>query len=180
MKTQQAFTLIEILVTLAVVAILAVVALPNMQYMLINNRMTTKTNDFISAINYARTEAITNTNRNLQIQPSNYPDNLDWSQGWQIVDDSSNNGWQTVDDDEILKIFEYNSDKILIKQTEGECSTNNPSICYKARGRIQTPYTFQICSEEHQSAKAITISRIGRARTVSCSLGETPCPNTCP
>ena len=170
MKTQQAFTLIEIVVTLAIVAILAVVALPNMRPMLINNRITSKTNDLISAINYLRTEAITRPDRNLKIQPID----TDWSNGWQIVEITSSSP------DELIKIFEYHNDQIAIKKKDGECSaTDLTSICYKARGRIQTPYEFHICSNGHPTGNIVKINRIGRARTESCSIKEAPCNGTC-
>ena len=185
MNTQHAFTLIEILVAMAVIAILAMVALPNLRPMLINNRMTSKTNDFISAINYVRTESITRFGRRLRIQPIDYQDDKnDWSKGWQIVDNSKGDDWKQVEDDgeesEILKIFDYNNDQIVIKINKVGCSASDPSICYKARGRVQTLYEFHICSNGHPTGNVVTITTIGRARTESCSLGESPCPNTCP
>jgi type IV fimbrial biogenesis protein FimT len=170
MKTQNAFTLIEIIVTLAIVAILAMVALPNMRPMLLNNRIISKTNDFISAINYVRTEAITRPSRDLQIQPID----TDWSNGWQIVEIISST------EQEVIKIFEYKNDQIVIKKTDGECSSGNPSICYKARGRIQNPYEFFVCNPDYpQGARIVTIGRIGRVSTESCALGEGSCPSTC-
>lgn len=53
-----AFTLVELVVTLAVVAILAVLVVPNMRNMILNSRLTTQANDLISDINVARSEAI--------------------------------------------------------------------------------------------------------------------------
>ncbi|HDN27907.1 MAG TPA: prepilin-type N-terminal cleavage/methylation domain-containing protein [Thioploca sp.] len=176
MKTQNAFTLIEIIVTLAVVAILTMVALPNMRSMLLNNRIISKTNDFISAINYVRTEAITRPSRNLQIQPIVQPIDTDWSNGWQIVEIISST------EQEIIKIFEYQNDQILIKKISGKCSSTDHehSICYKARGRIQNPYKFLVCNPDYpQGARIVTIERVGRASTESCALGEGSCLSTC-
>ena len=92
MKTQKAFTLIEIIVALAVAAILAIVALPNMRYMLLSNQITSKTNQFIAAINYIRTETLTRNNT-IQISPlDDSDDNNEWGTGWQIWVDMDNNG----------------------------------------------------------------------------------------
>lgn len=52
------FTLIELMVTLAVVAILALIAVPNFRPTIQNSRIVGLTNDLLSDINYARTEAL--------------------------------------------------------------------------------------------------------------------------
>lgn len=170
MKTQQAFTLIELMVTLAVVAILVMVALPNTQSMLLNNQIISKTNDLISAINYARTVAIEEPNRDIVIEPL---DSSWTSKGWQITENIGGT-------EEILKIFEY-SDSILVKKTAGKCNaSDSTSICYKAKGRIQHRYQFLICHPNYpQGARIVRIEKIGRASTESCALGEGSCPSSC-
>lgn len=52
------FSLVELMVTVAIVAILASVAAPSFMSMLALNRLSSQTNDFIGAIQYARSEAI--------------------------------------------------------------------------------------------------------------------------
>ena len=56
--TQTGLTLVELVVTLTVVAILASVATPSLRDMLTNNRLTAANNQLVSAVNYARAEAV--------------------------------------------------------------------------------------------------------------------------
>ncbi|EDN68831.1 secreted protein [Beggiatoa sp. PS] len=69
MKKQKAFTLVELMVAMALALILASWAVPNVRSLLLNNKITTKTNGFIAAINYARNEAITHSNNIIVIEP---------------------------------------------------------------------------------------------------------------
>ena len=57
-KKQYAFTLIELMVTLAVVAIVVGVAVPSFNQQIAQNRSETLSQDFIFALNFARTEAV--------------------------------------------------------------------------------------------------------------------------
>ena len=52
------FTLLELMVTVAVAAILATVAVPGFRDLIQNNRVTTQTNELVTALNFARTEAV--------------------------------------------------------------------------------------------------------------------------
>lgn len=52
------FTLIELMVTIAVAAILLAVAVPSFRHLIISNRLTTAANDVVTALTVARSESI--------------------------------------------------------------------------------------------------------------------------
>lgn len=58
MKQQSAFTLIELMVTIAVLAIIATLAAPNLSQMLHNTKVNTSSGDILSFLQQSRTEAI--------------------------------------------------------------------------------------------------------------------------
>lgn len=57
-SAQTGMTLVELMVTVAVVAILAAVAAPSLSEMLENNRLTALNNQLVSSLNYVRGEAV--------------------------------------------------------------------------------------------------------------------------
>lgn len=58
MRAEKGFTLIELMVVLAVMGIIAGMAFPSLRDLIVNSRITTQTNEFIAALSYARSEAI--------------------------------------------------------------------------------------------------------------------------
>src|SRR5437763_15540897 len=58
MRAQRGFTLTELMVTVAVAGVLAMMAVPNMRTFLQNNRLSSASNDLLRSFNLARTEAI--------------------------------------------------------------------------------------------------------------------------
>lgn len=56
--TQAGFTLLELMLTITVAAVILGLAVPNMRQFLLNNRMTGAANDLLIAVHMARTEAI--------------------------------------------------------------------------------------------------------------------------
>ncbi|NKF23165.1 prepilin-type N-terminal cleavage/methylation domain-containing protein [Solimonas sp. C16B3] len=58
MTTQNGLTLVELVVTLAVAAILLAVAVPAYTNLMVSGRLTTTANDFVAALNQARAEAV--------------------------------------------------------------------------------------------------------------------------
>ncbi|MBI3560302.1 MAG: GspH/FimT family pseudopilin [Gammaproteobacteria bacterium] len=63
--TSSGFTLVELMVTLAVFAILVAIAAPNVTTTISANRVTDQVNNLLGVLNYARNEAIT---RNFPVQ----------------------------------------------------------------------------------------------------------------
>lgn len=58
MNKSYGFTLIELMITLAIVAIVLAIGVPSFQGMMRDNRLATQTNTFLAALNLARSEAI--------------------------------------------------------------------------------------------------------------------------
>lgn len=58
MNRENGFTLIELIVALAVLAVLTALAVPSFRETMQNNRLVTRSNDIVTALNLARSEAI--------------------------------------------------------------------------------------------------------------------------
>lgn len=106
------FTLIELMVTISVLAILLAVAVPNFQSFLLNNRLATSTNELVSSLAVARSEAVKRATRvticksaNLNVANPTCATGATWQNGWIVFVDSGIAG--TVDGtDEILRVFQ--------------------------------------------------------------------------
>jgi type IV fimbrial biogenesis protein FimT len=67
MKFCRGFTLLELMVTVAVLAILLTVGVPSFRDLIQNNRVTTQTNELVTALNFARAEAV-KRGRSVQVE----------------------------------------------------------------------------------------------------------------
>lgn len=82
------FTLIELMVTLAIVAILAMVAVPNFTAFQRNSELTSMANNLVGGMNMARTEAM-KRNTNALVAPIS---GTDWAGGWRVFVDVNRDG----------------------------------------------------------------------------------------
>jgi type IV fimbrial biogenesis protein FimT len=91
-RSQRGFTLIELMVTILLLAILLGFAVPSFRSLIQNNRLTTHANDFITSMNYARSEAV---KRGVQVSvtATDTSDNADeWGSGWTVWIDQDADG----------------------------------------------------------------------------------------
>jgi type IV fimbrial biogenesis protein FimT len=90
MKKQSGFTLIELLGALAIVGVLVGIGMPSMTEMVKSSRLTATTNELVSALHIARSEAI-KLNKRVTVCEStdgtSCTQNNDWNNGWIVFID---------------------------------------------------------------------------------------------
>lgn len=97
MKTNTGFTLIELMMTLAIAAIVLTLGIPSFQETMRSNRLTTQANDLVTAINLARAEAVKRRSPVSVCASSNQTTCTGaWNAGFIVVDDV---------DDEVLQVY---------------------------------------------------------------------------
>lgn len=94
MKTSRGMTLVELLVTVALVAILLAVGLPSYQSITTSNRMAGEMNALISDFQYARSEAVKQGQTVtvcVSTTGTSCADSANWASGWIVFSDANGN-----------------------------------------------------------------------------------------
>lgn len=189
-RIQQAgMTLIELMVTLGVVAILATLAVPSLQHMIERNQLQTLTNNMVSNLYLARSEA---AKRGFTValcasdagQTTCDATATSFANGWIIFTDYDRNGVLT---DAATK-FDTNGDSILDSSEEILAINEAPNprftvvsngtpanlISYRATGDT-SPRTFSIRVANAKDDKALSriyFNTTGRVRSCTITSGE--------
>jgi type IV fimbrial biogenesis protein FimT len=81
---QLGFTLIELMVTLVVVAVLLAIGVPSMSKLIASNRISTQTNEFVGALSLARAEAV---RRSEGVSIRSKGGDIEFAPGWLVFRD---------------------------------------------------------------------------------------------
>lgn len=160
---QHGFTLLELMIVLAIAGILVAVAAPSFQATIANNRIASVRDNLATAIKMTRNEAVT-SNTPASICPSNDQSSCGggWNDGWIIFSDVNNNGALNASDGDRLVDVQSSMSNILIGAGSGITS-----LTFLSNGVI-TPITatlsIGICDATTGSSvkgRAISVSPIG-------------------
>ncbi len=164
-KNNHGFTLIELIITIAVFGILVAVAAPSFTAFIDSSRRAGEVNVFSGALSYARSEAI---KRNSTVSVCARTSGLetcsggnDWNNGWLVFDDADSDG--VIDAGELLRVF----NPIAAGSAVTEISGNATSVLtYRGSGFITVARAeFRYCGNRGaMDARAIILSKTGRAR----------------
>lgn len=81
MPSSRGFSLIELMIAIALIAIMAGIGIPAYQNMVLNNRIATTTNNLLGFLQMARSEAVTQR-RTITVCPSSNMTSCDASAAW--------------------------------------------------------------------------------------------------
>lgn len=171
MKKADGFTLIELMITLAIAAILLTVGIPSFRDFIMNNRLTTQANEFVASIQTARSLAI-RYQRPTRICVSDDPaaatpacvNSTDWTRGWFVWVDLDRDG--VIDNDEAQRVTQ------ALEGTTSFDSTTQSSFTYNARGLVDNADSFDLCDDRAgETGRRIDITPAGRVNItpLNCS-----------
>ena len=93
-SSSSGFTLVELMITVLVIAILTAIGLPSYSAIIRSNLIATQSNGFLAAVNLARTEAIKNNYQAGICASSDGQacNTTNWGLGYLVFDDTNNDG----------------------------------------------------------------------------------------
>ncbi|HHQ69378.1 MAG TPA: prepilin-type N-terminal cleavage/methylation domain-containing protein [Halothiobacillaceae bacterium] len=142
---QSGFNLIELMVAIVVLGVILAVGIPSFGNLIENNRITATTNDVVTALNMARSEAV---KRGTSVE-FNKTGN-DWSDGWQVRLKGS------TDDAGLLRVWQGPKKQVDISLKSGDLP-----LIFDGRGAAESG---AVCLEISLGDKlrAISVQNAGR------------------
>ena len=186
-NTHRGFTLIEAVVTIAVLGILLSIAIPSFSKMIERNRIASGTNEFRTALMLARSEAVTRSiPMTICVSDDGSSCNStlkDYAKGWIIFSDCNKDG--SIDTTVTTCDFDAdgtNDKDTLINVNNGfkklsiiaGVASQKDSFSYEFSGRpAGSNARFYIGPDASNKVNKLTIAITGRVK--SCEVGTTGC-----
>ena len=173
------FTLIELMFTVAILGIVAVIATPSLQNFVLNNRIRSQAAALTSSLAFARTEAITRGTRvvtcplTTSVTCGCRVDKEKWESGWQVFVDTDDDGI-CDSDDSLLEVHGPldGSETTLLGSDNVEFK-----VSFFYDGRAQSGI-FVLCDQRGvDHARVIEVLATGRTRTL---IATNPLVHSCP
>ncbi|WP_425919240.1 GspH/FimT family pseudopilin [Acinetobacter sp. TSRC1-2] len=163
-KQKNGFTLIELIITLAIIAIIVSIALPYFHETMARQEIKNITNKLISSIQLAKSHAVIH-HTNVVLCPSQNKLSCQarhWNSGFIVFLDSNKN--RQVDADE--KIISTESTELKYGSLDWRGTLNTPSLTFQAENGLPNGSngSFYYCSNYQQTHNKILLSRMGHAR----------------
>lgn len=171
MKRSGGFTLVELMVTLAVAAVVLTIAVPSFWSIVQNNRASTQANELITALNLARSEAV---KRGIPVsvcpstnQSSCVSSSTNWAVGWIVFADPNNDGVRQTAEP-LLRVW---------GPLRGGATLSGPaSLRFQGTGGVAgtaapAPFQHRVSGCSGNQGRDITLNLAGRANvaTVPCT-----------
>lgn len=159
------YTLLELMMTIAIVSILIAVATPSFTRTVISHSVSSDQDTLFTLLSTARSEAIKRGSKVSICKSANFiacDNSASWTDGWIVFFDSDGDGViDSTDGDTILKINEALDKNISLIFSGGNF------ISFNSLGRPEAnfgTFTFTHSSGDSFYTRTITISTTGRAR----------------
>lgn len=162
-KREGGFSLLDLMVTLAVVAIVVSVGVPSFRGVIMDNRLVTQSNQLVTSVKMARSAAVRYQRPATVCASDNFDDPVpdcsasnDWSNGWIVWVDKDRDA--ATDANEIISVF----GPIDGSSTLG--STTASSFTYDARGFAVTGGgDLTMCDDRSaETGRLIRVNAVGR------------------
>ncbi len=161
------FTLVELMITIAIIGVLAVIAAPGFFQFVQSQRATSAANDFVASLNLARNEAIKRgipvavcASNDAQATPPSCSGGDNWEDGWIVfTDDGPNNG-----------IFDGGEDLLRVGRelpgAELDTDAGTPFVRFTANGMAAQRDDFTLIPQDspgNDENREIELGATGRA-----------------
>ncbi len=166
------FTLIEMLVTIAIVGVLATLTAPSFRALAANHALSSTTQELMTGVLTARAQALKN-NQGAVVAPL---DGDNWVSGWQVfVDGNSNGSYQSGTDTVVISREALDTDIVEVT-TSGTVD----SFRYKGDGFSfgAVAGSVMLKSTYTGKKKCIVVASTGRPRIFSPADDATTCPTS--
>lgn len=189
-RTQNGFSLIELMIIVVVIGILAATSLPWLRGYISNSYLSTTSIDIVSGIQYARSEAIRRNNRVgicVSADSATCSGTNTWHTGWVVFNDANENGsLDAGPDEQVLRIGAAVTDPGVQVLGGG---TVNTMISFTGLGSPQSALggtqagDILVCDQRSSTegvGRAVQISPSGRIKTSAEPADIVNCPAPTP
>jgi type IV fimbrial biogenesis protein FimT len=163
MAQSKGFTLLDLMVTVSVAAILMSVGVPSFRGAVMDSRLVRDSNQFVASINLARSSAIRYqrnaticTSANFNVAVPTCSASTDWSQGWIV--------WVDKDRDNATDAGEIISVQAPIDAGNTFAAATATRFSYDARGFGASPAdNLSLCDNRSgETGRSIRVNNVGR------------------